>query len=150
MLGRPRRRACRTAKDILANGLRLSRWDGLSLYAAIGLRSCTRKPRRAELLLRPVGMPRAEVRLAERHHRSCEEQIVGALASVRRDLSGPSRAPKLDRRAGEIQKARIAHRFNEGMPLAMRSTPKIRNNTIITASLCMASQPFAESSCVFA
>lgn len=39
-------RVCRTAKDILANGLGLSRWDGLSLKVAFGLRSCTRKPRR--------------------------------------------------------------------------------------------------------
>jgi hypothetical protein len=36
------------------------------------------------------------------------------------------------------------------MPLAMRFTPKKRNSTVITASLCMASHSFAESSCVFA
>jgi hypothetical protein len=34
--------------------------------------------------------------------------------------------------------------------LAMRSTPKTRNSTTITASLCTTSQPFAESSGVFA
>ena len=37
-----------------------------------------------------------------------------------------------------------------GMPFAIRSTPKTRNSTAITASLCIASQPFIASSCVFA
>jgi hypothetical protein len=36
------------------------------------------------------------------------------------------------------------------VPFAIRSTPKMRNTTIVTAALCMPSQPFNESSSALA
>ena len=45
---------------------------------------------------------------------------------------------------------RCGDQVSGGMPLAMRFTPRARNSTVITASLCTDSHSFAESSWVFA
>ena len=45
---------------------------------------------------------------------------------------------------------RFGDQVSGGMPLAMRFTPRTRNSTVITASLCTDSHSFAESSWVFA